>query len=135
MLTRKCPAGILGINLVIRGQASIYFIRFDQAAGAAKLINEVAGRLKWVYGVPWWSYSAAGSKGSIRRRRNGERQSSGGLAKGWIVKGLIMDESPQDVQQLVHEHAEGLHLGERILFSLLQMGIELSEVLILLDHA
>ncbi|MBA4383651.1 MAG: hypothetical protein C0410_02850 [Anaerolinea sp.] len=36
-------------------RASTYLIRSVQAAGAAKLDNEVANlRLKVTYGVPWW---------------------------------------------------------------------------------
>jgi hypothetical protein len=39
-------------------KASTYLIRSVQAAGAAKLDNEVANqRLKVGYGVPWWSGS------------------------------------------------------------------------------
>ncbi len=34
-------------------KASTYLIRSDQAAGAAKLNNEVAKRLKVQDGVPW----------------------------------------------------------------------------------
>jgi hypothetical protein len=35
-------------------KASTYLIRSNQAAGAAKLIDEVAKRLKEQNGVPWW---------------------------------------------------------------------------------
>ena len=84
MPTRKCPAGILGINLVIRGQASIYFIRFDQAAGAAKLINEVAGRLKWVDGVPGGHTVPLAPKG----RLGGDGMASGSLQADWLKAGL-----------------------------------------------
>ena len=116
-------------------KASTYFIRCDQAAGAAKLRNEVAKRLKERNGVPWWSSKPISQKSRSSWRRNGRRQSSDGLAEGGIVKGLIVDEHPQDVQELVHEHAQGLHFGKWVIGPLLQMGIELSEVLILLDQS
>jgi predicted transcriptional regulator len=36
-------------------KAPTYLIRSVQAAGAARLVNEVANqRLKVTYGVPWW---------------------------------------------------------------------------------
>ena len=68
-------------------------------------------------------------------RRNGQRQSSDGLVEGWIVKGLVVDERPQDMQELVHEDTQGLHFGEWVIGPPLQMSIELSEVVILLDQA
>jgi hypothetical protein len=57
------------------------------------------------------------------------------LAEGWIVKGLVLDERPTDMQQFIHEHTYGLHFGERVVFPPLQIGIELRKVGIVLDHA
>jgi hypothetical protein len=39
------------------------------------------------------------------------------------------------MQELVHEHAEGLHFGERVILPPLQMGIQLSEVVILMNQS
>jgi len=39
------------------------------------------------------------------------------------------------MQELVHEHAQGLHFGEGVVLPPLQMSIELSEVFILVDQA
>ena len=46
-----------------------------------------------------------------------------------------MDERPQDTQELVHEDTQGLHFGEWVIGPPLQLGIELSEVLILMDQS
>jgi hypothetical protein len=113
-------------------KASTYLIRFDQAAGAAKLRNEVAKRLKERNGVPWWSREPVSQRLRSSWRRNGKRQSSDGLVEGWIVKGLVVNEGPQDMQELVHEDTQGLHFGEWVIGPPLQMRIELSEVVILL---
>jgi len=69
------------------------------------------------------------------RRRNGKRQSSDGLAEGWVVKGLVVNESPQDMQEFVHEDTQGLHFSERVILPPLQMRIDLSEMVILLEHS
>ena len=45
-----------------------------------------------------------------------------------------MNECPQNVQELVHEYAEGLHLGEGIAGPVLQMRIKFGEVEIVLDQ-
>ena len=68
-------------------------------------------------------------------RRNGKMQGSDGLGEGWVVKGLILNDGPQDMQELVHQDTQGLHLGERILLPPLQIGIELSEMGIVVNHA
>ena len=39
------------------------------------------------------------------------------------------------MQQFVHEHTQGLHFGERVVFPPLQIGIELCKAGIVLDHA
>ena len=116
-------------------KASRYFIRSNQAAGAAKLFCEVAKRLKERNGVPWWSREPANQSYRSGWRRNGRRQSSDGLAERWIVKGLVVNESPQDMQELVHEDTQGLHFGEGVIGSPLQMRIELSEVVILMNQS
>ena len=69
------------------------------------------------------------------RRRNGKRQSSDGLAEGWVVKGLVVNESPQDMQELIREDTQGLHLSEWVIQPPLQLKIDLSEMVILLDHS
>jgi hypothetical protein len=68
-------------------------------------------------------------------RRNGKRQGSDGLGEGWIVRGLILNEGPQDMQELVHQDTQSLHLRERILLPPLQIGIELSKMWIVLYQA
>jgi hypothetical protein len=114
--------------------ASTYSIRSDQAAGAAKLDNEVAKRLKFRYGVPWRWEKSNQSKGLFCERRSGERQSSAGLGEGWVVKGLVVCQSPQDMEELVHEDTDGLHSGERVLRPPLQLGIELCEIRVKVDQ-
>ena len=39
------------------------------------------------------------------------------------------------MQEFIHEHTQSLHFGERVVGPLLEMGIELSKVVVLLDHA
>jgi len=46
-----------------------------------------------------------------------------------------MNERPQDMQELVHEDTQGLHFGKWVILPPLQIGIDLSEVLIEPDHA
>jgi len=71
----------------------------------------------------------------IQLERNGKRSASDGLAKRWIVKGLVVDERPPDMQQFIHEHTYSLHFGERVVFPPLQIGIDLRKAGIVLDHA
>jgi hypothetical protein len=71
----------------------------------------------------------------VQLERNGRRSASDRLDEGWVVKGLILDERPPDMQQFVHEYTHSLHPGERVVFPPLQMGIELCEAGIVLDHA
>ena len=116
-------------------KASTYLIRCNQAAGAAKLFDEVAKRLKERNGVPWWSREPVNQESRSSWRRNEQRQSSDGLAEGWIVKGVVVDERPQDMQEFVHEHTQGLHFGERINRPPLQMGVEVSEMVVLVNQS
>ena len=39
------------------------------------------------------------------------------------------------MQELVHEDTQGLHFGERVILPPLQMGIQLSEVVILMNQS
>jgi hypothetical protein len=48
---------------------------------------------------------------------------------------LIFGQSPQDVQELVHQNAQGLHLGERVFGPPLEIGVEASEVRLASDQA
>ena len=72
-------------------------------------------RLKERNGVPWWPREPVSQRLPSSWRRDGQRQCSDGLVEGWIVKGLVMDESPQDMQEFVHEYTQGLHFGERVI--------------------
>lgn len=76
--------------------------------------HEIAKRLRDGDGVPWWTQCQSVKIVSIAKDRQGQRPSDG-LGERWIVKGLIVDESPQDMQELVHDHAESLHLGEWVI--------------------
>ena len=97
----KAQPEFLGSTWCIRGQASTYLIRFDQVAGAARLFHGVAKRLKERNGVPWWSRAPVIQRQQASWRRNGQEQLSDGLVEGWIVKGLVMNEGSQDMQELV----------------------------------
>ena len=57
------------------------------------------------------------------------------MAEGWIVKGLVVNESPQNMQELVHKNTQGLHFGKWVILPPLQMRIDLSEMVILLEHS
>ena len=63
-------------------------------------------------------------KGMDQRLTEWQEAVSDGLAEGWIVKGLVVNEGPQNMQELVHKNTQGLHFGERVIGSPLQMGIE-----------
>ena len=52
-----------------------------------------------------------------------------------VVWGLLLHQCPQDVQEFVHQNAQGLHFGQRVLLSLLEMLIELGKALIDPDQA
>lgn len=45
----------------------------------------------------------------------------------------MLNEGPQDMQEFIHQDAQGLHLGERVIGPPLQLGIKLSEARIVLD--
>jgi len=102
-------------------------MRSGQAAGAVRLIHEVAGASSGFTVSPDRQAMVIDALGS------GRSGSSGRWAEGGIVKAVVVNQSPKNVQELVHEHTEGLHLGERVGLPPLQMGIQLSEVMIMLD--
>lgn len=57
------------------------------------------------------------------------------LGEGRIVVSMIMQERPQDMQEFIHENTNGLHTGEWIFRSPLQMGIDLGKMRIVLEEA
>jgi hypothetical protein len=46
-----------------------------------------------------------------------------------------VNQLPPDMQEFVHELTQSLYIGERVVFSPLQTGIELSKAGIVPDHA
>ncbi len=52
-----------------------------------------------------------------------------------VVWGLLFHQCPQDVQEFVHQNAQSLHFGQRVLLSVLKMLIELGKALIDPDQA
>lgn len=83
------------------------------------LYNEVVRRLKVLNGVPWWLKRAfiPGSDASSAKR-----------GEGRMVIRAVLHKSPQDMQEFIHEHTNGLHSGEWIFRPPLQMRIELGKM-------
>lgn len=62
-------------------------------------------------------------------------QKVGSTGNGRIVKGPVVNKRLQDMQELVHQDAQGLHFCKWVVLPPLQMRIEGSEVIIVLDQA
>ena len=46
-----------------------------------------------------------------------------------------MNERPQDMQEFVHEYTQGLHFGEWVIGPPLQLSIQVSEIVILMNQS
>jgi hypothetical protein len=112
------PAGGPGLNLVHPRSPgfSTYFIRVTPGSGGVSLDTEVAQRLK--VGCPT-SPGSPGHPAAPRKERPANSGGSGGRSgsgqtPGRIIELALFSQRPQDAQELVHQHAERLHLGQGV---------------------